>query len=88
MTGPEHYKAAEDLLNNVHQLLTDLMQDQGRNADLLNEAKEILPIALSAAQAHATLAQAAATALLGAVATTDTPDRDLTEWVGVAGASR
>ena len=71
MTGPEHYREAEQLLASglFH-------RDEGR--------PEPAAAALAAAQVHATLALAAATALQPSSYANDYPEH--TEWSKVAGS--
>lgn len=68
-SGPQHYAEAERLLGEI-----------GLGGDVLHEKRDAVPswapVYLAAAQAHATLALAAATAL---------PLADAQEWQGVAG---
>jgi hypothetical protein len=71
MTGPAHYREAEDLLGIAARYETELcpVSDPDHNAGLFAIAN-----LRSAAQVHATLALAGATALAGAIVT----DED--EW--------
>lgn len=79
MTGPEHYQAAERLLAAVSQRIAgddrnDWLHTPERRAELTAQA-----------QAHATLALAAATAMTGIA---DTPIRDGIAWQDTAGVPR
>lgn len=55
MTGPEHYREAERLLAEFEEARRDLAKNHG--------AFTVTPPVLTAAQVHATLAQAAAQAI-------------------------
>ncbi|MGW4663245.1 hypothetical protein [Streptosporangium sandarakinum] len=76
MTGPEHYREAERLV---------------READA-EDAPEWVTARAAQAQVHATLALAAATALLGPAVAVDISegldlnDPDLNAWIEAAGA--
>lgn len=81
MTGPEHYQAAESLLNQVKAAQANMT----RRPD-----PQTITDTLAEAQVHATLAAAAATAQGALVGST--PDglegmseRDMTAWNDVAG---
>ncbi|WP_101784262.1 hypothetical protein [Nonomuraea indica] len=70
MTGPEHYREAERLIGAVtHRGLLEPGDHSG---------------VLALAQVHATLALAAATAILGPVAGTGYDDHDLDAWRAAA----
>ncbi|WP_031166049.1 hypothetical protein [Streptosporangium roseum] len=69
MTGADHYREAERL---------------AREADV-EDAPEWVTARAALAQVHATLALAAATALLGPVATSGYDDTDLDAWREAAG---
>ncbi|MEU7855233.1 hypothetical protein [Nonomuraea sp. NPDC049141] len=76
MTGPEHYRKAEELLADA--------EDPNRVANHEDRLKLIL-----AAQAHATLAHAAATALLAPLSIeADYSDDDYMAWGKVAGVGQ
>lgn len=73
MTGPEHYRAAEQLLGQVVR--------KGTIGPIVAEGTDV-PDIIAAAHAHATLALAAATALgVGG----DNPPDDAEAWWRVAG---
>lgn len=75
MTGPEHYREAERLVERAHHYTYGDGNDTATGVAFAAEA-----------QAHATLALAAATALLGPVAGTGYDDTDLDAWRDAAGA--
>lgn len=60
MTGPEHYRKAERLLDGVNESLHIVQQYQ--DDPQVAEGVALIGIQMAAAQAHATLALAAATA--------------------------
>ena len=72
MTGPEHFKAAEELLAYV-ELHDDDFTPEGRAAQI------------AIAQVHATLASAAAAALM---AVGDCTADDCREWLRAAGCAK
>lgn len=73
MNGPEHYRDAEYLLNKLP------AEDGGRNPDTgLTRAET-----LAAAQVHATLALAAASALPAAIMYYGDESHAVREWAGV-----
>lgn len=72
MNGPEHYRAAEQLLNDA----TELLQEGESPKSIANVHQR--------AQVHATLALAAATALTGYTDPNAGVNEDETAWVGVA----
>lgn len=80
MTGPEHYHEAERLLDNAERELLAATPSQ------VNEALEVARDAYAAAQVHATLAQAAATALANRPAPNSALPMDVNEWRTVAGS--
>lgn len=73
MNGPEHYRQAEKLIDDAHTMQSENGPGCG--------SEEVL----AEAQVHATLALAAATALLGPVASRGYGDRDLNTWREAAG---
>lgn len=72
MTGPEHYRKAEELI--------DIVND-GHAIDTMLSIEQLLAMA----QVHATLALTAATAMLGPVAASGYDDADLDAWREAAG---
>lgn len=74
-TGPFHYRTAEQLLGQV-------TRKSATGCPIVAEGSDVADI-LAAAQAHATLALAAATAL--GVGSDDPPPRDAEEWYRAAG---
>lgn len=85
MNGPQHYAKAEVLLSNA-------WDHVGKDGPLLHSAEVRLAL-VTAAQAHATLALAAATALagLGAIETNttefyDADDETAVKWLKAMGA--
>ena len=74
MTGPEHFREAEGIVN---QLLTGEIGSSPVGEDLLDRGQ-----LLALAQVHATLANAAATALGSG---DDMDERDYKAWYEVAG---
>ncbi|WP_330349237.1 hypothetical protein [Streptomyces sp. NBC_00582] len=82
MTGPEHYREAERL---TEQSKTWANADMGRKAHLSSEERIAYRMAdLAEAQVHATLAQAAATAMSG-TESGGMARVDFNAWDGVAG---
>lgn len=76
MTGPEHYRRAENILD-------DLRRSECRMTD--RPSKDAVNRWLAEAQVHATLAAAAATALTGPTAlANEAGDPDLKAWAEVA----
>lgn len=63
-TGAEHYQEAERLLLAYHDSLAEFSEErlEAMDADELQAVQAVVATGLAAAQVHATLAQAAATA--------------------------
>ena len=78
MTGPEHYEAAESVL--------EFLDEISENPDNPEVSAEGFMLLLARAQLHATLALAAATALGNPEKLTiGTTMKQLNDWVKVAG---
>ena len=75
MTGPEHYRRAEQMVDGIDQLDSSSKSHQ-----------PLISLLLAEAQVHATLATAAATALNDAGGGLGVPDYDA--WHDVASLSR
>lgn len=80
MTGPEHYREAERLLEAAKADWRDASSDHVAAA--LAESRVL--VALTAAQVHAKLALAAATAIPAVVAYYGDDQNTTREWAGVA----
>lgn len=80
MTGPEHYLEAERL---VAETEAAIREGAAKGAVHLDAALEVSPSALAAAQVHATLALAAATAYAAVKDYCGDESRDPREWSAV-----
>ena len=81
MSGPDHYRMAEEMMEFAHK---GARPDSGHSDEA---ATRLVGLSLQRAQVHATLALAAATALAAQVNGT-LPEKDRVAWFAVASESR
>lgn len=84
MNGPDHYRDAERLAENAAEWLDG--DTPGMTGFSVQECRTRGTLNLAAAQVHATLALAAATALQAALPLVG-DDQQVTEWCGAIGAT-